>query len=111
MFGIEMHKYSGEDDINIGMPVAYRPHSKLENIFGMFVNTVVVRLKFDKELTFREIIRRTSEAALNAIAHQEISFENVVNIVNPERSSSVNPLFQISFVWQHNFETPLTSVV
>ena len=52
-FGLQMQKYSGEDDINIGLPIAYRPHSKLENIFGMFVNTVVVRLKYEKESSFR----------------------------------------------------------
>ena len=107
VFGVQMQKYSGEDDINFGLPVAYRPHSMLENIFGMFVNTVVVRLRYAKEFTFRDIIRHTGEAALNAIAHQELPFENIVEIVNPERSPDVNPLFQISFVWQHNLNMPI----
>ena len=107
-FGVEMHRYSGDDDLNIGLPVAYRPHSKLENIFGMFVNTVVVRLKYGNDLTFRKVISQTGDAALNAMAHQELSFENVVKIINPERSTGSNPLFQVSFVWQHNFETPLS---
>ena len=107
VFGIQMQKYSGEDDINIGLPVAYRPHSKLENIFGMFVNTVVVRLRYAKESSFRNIIHLASEAALNAIAHQDLPFEKLVEIVNPERSSNVNPLFQVAFAWQNNLDEPL----
>jgi len=106
-FGIEMQKYSGEDDINIGLPVAYRPHSKLENIFGMFVNTVVVRLRYEKESTFRNIIHWTSEAALNAVAHQDLPFEKVVEIANPDRSSNANPLFQVAFAWQNNLDEPI----
>ncbi len=107
IYGIQMHIYSGEDDINIGLPIAYRPHSKLENIFGMFVNTVVVRLKYEKNMTFRDLIRMTNEASLNAIAHQDLPFEKVVEIVNPDRSSNANPLFQVGFIWQNNLDVPL----
>jgi amino acid adenylation domain-containing protein len=107
VIGVQMHNYSGEDDLNIGLPVTYRPHSKLENIFGMFVNTVVVRLKYEKEYTFRHIIRQSNTAALNAIAHQDLPFEKVVEIVNPGRSSKANPLFQVGFTWQNNLDEPL----
>jgi bacitracin synthase 3 len=107
VFGIQMQKYSGEDDINIGLPVVYRPHSKLENIIGMFVNTVVVRLKNETDLTFRDIIHQTNEAALNAISHQNLSFEKVVDLLNPERSSGANPLFQVAFAWQNNLSVPI----
>ncbi|MEI6049957.1 MAG: amino acid adenylation domain-containing protein, partial [Bacteroidota bacterium] len=106
-FGLQMQKYSGEDDINIGLPIAYRPHSKLENIFGMFVNTVVVRLKYEKESSFRNIVRQTNDAAMNAIAHQDLPFEKVVEIVNPERSSNANPLFQVAFDWMNDLDQPL----
>ncbi|MEI6047794.1 MAG: amino acid adenylation domain-containing protein [Bacteroidota bacterium] len=101
-FGLQIQKYSGEDDINIGLPIAYRPHSKLENILGMFVNTVVVRLRNEKEFTFRDVIHHTNDTALNAIAHQDLPFEKVVEMVNPERSSNANPLFQVAFDWQNN---------
>ncbi len=73
VFGVLMKKYSGEDDINVGLPVAYRPHSQLEKIFGMFVNTVVVRLRYEKEVTFRELIKMTATATMDAISHQDIS--------------------------------------
>ena len=108
VFGVQMQKYSGEDDINIGLPVVYRPHSKLENIFGMFVNTVVVRLRNEPGLTFRDIIKQTNETTLNAIAHQDLPFEKVVELVNPERSSGANPLFQVAFAWQNNLNVPLS---
>ena len=106
-FGILLHKYSGEDDLNIGMPVAYRPHSGLEKIFGMFVNTVVVRLRYDKQDTFRHLIRKTNESAMNALSHQDIPFERVVEIAKPDRTSDANPLFQVDFAWQNNLGAPL----
>ena len=105
--GILLHKYSGEDDLNIGMPVAYRPHSGLEKIFGMFVNTVVVRLRYDKQDTFRNLIRKANKSALDAISHQDIPFERIVEIISPERASNENPLFQIAFVWQNNLGEPM----
>lgn len=107
VYGIQMYKYTGEIDINIGLPVAYRPHSTLENIFGMFVNTIVVRLKFEKDYTFKKILHLTNEVTLNAIAHQDLPFENIVEIVNPDRTSNANPLFQVCFVWQNNLNIPI----
>ncbi|MEI6050238.1 MAG: amino acid adenylation domain-containing protein, partial [Bacteroidota bacterium] len=106
LFGLQMNKYSGEDDLNIGLPVAHRPHSKLENIFGMFVNTIVVRMQFENQLTIRDIIRRTNDTTMNAMAHQDLPFEKVVEIVNPERSTTANPLFQVAFDWQNNLGEP-----
>ncbi|HUV00820.1 MAG TPA: amino acid adenylation domain-containing protein, partial [Bacteroidales bacterium] len=106
-FGIQMQKYSGEDDINIGLPVAYRPHTKLEKIFGMFVNTVVVRLRYEKEVTFRELIKQSNDAAMNAISHQDLPFERVVEIVKPERIADANPLFQVAFAWQNNLSVAM----
>jgi amino acid adenylation domain-containing protein len=105
-FGLLLHKYSGEDDLNIGLPVAYRPHSKLENIFGMFVNTVVARLRYDKGSTFRQLIKQSDESAMNAISHQDLPFERVVEIIKPERSFNANPLFQVALDWQNNLGTP-----
>lgn len=105
-YGIQMHKYSGQSDINIGLPVAYRPHSKLENIFGMFVNTVVIRLRCEKDQTFEEIIRSSNQSALDAIDHQDLAFDKVVEIINPERSPNINPLFQVAFAWQNNLDEP-----
>ena len=107
VFGVQMQKYSGEDDFNIGLPVAYRPHSKLEKIFGMFVNTVVVRLKYEKGQSFKSVIQNTNEAVMNAIDNQNLAFDKVVELAKPERMINVNPLFQVAFAWQNNLEMPI----
>lgn len=106
--GIFLSKLTGESDINIGLPVAYRPHSKLEGIFGMFVNTVVVRLIFSNELSFRDLLKRSHSGTLDAVAHSSFPFEEIVNAVNPERMTNVNPLFQAAFSWQNDFNLPLS---
>jgi len=106
-FGILMHKYSGDNDLNIGLPVAYRPHTKLEKIIGMFVNTVAVRFRYDENYSFRDAIKLTGESILNAMAHQDLSFDRVVEIVNPARVTNTNPLFQVDFTWQNGLDIPL----
>ncbi|MBN1185861.1 MAG: amino acid adenylation domain-containing protein [Bacteroidales bacterium] len=107
LFGILIHKYSNDKDLNIGLPVAYRPHSELEKVFGMFVNTVVVRLYYNKESTFRDLIHATNKSAMDAIDHQDLAFDKVVEIVKPGRVSNINPLFQVSFAWQNNLDRPI----
>jgi amino acid adenylation domain-containing protein len=106
-FGILMHKYSGDHDLNIGTPVANRFHSSMEAIVGMFVNTVVIRLKFDKDISFKELLKTTNEIILEAIAHQDLSFEKIVEIVNPGRTANINPVFQVAFAWDENLNVPL----
>ena len=106
-YGILMHKYSGDHDLNIGTPVANRFHSSMESIIGMFVNTVVIRLKFDHDISFRSLLKITNEYILDAIAHQDLSFEKIVEIVNPERISNINPVFQVAFAWDDNLNVPL----
>lgn len=106
-FGILLNKYSGEDDLNIGLWVANRPHTKLESIFGMFVNTIVARMQYSKKLTINQILKNSSETALNAISHQDISFDKVVSLINPERTTNVNPLFQVVFAWQDDLGVDL----
>ena len=106
-FGILMHKYSGDHDLNLGTPVANRSHSSMESIIGMFVNTVVIRLKFDKDISFRSLLKMTNELILNAIAHQDLSFEKIVEIVKPERVANINPVFQVAFAWDENLNVPL----
>lgn len=106
-FATLIQKYSGEDDFCIGTPVAYRPHSKLENIIGMFVNTIVIRLKLGKDFTFKNLMHLTNETLLNVLDHQDLPFEKVVDIVKPDRDTNINPIFQVCFAWQNNLNVPL----
>jgi amino acid adenylation domain-containing protein/non-ribosomal peptide synthase protein (TIGR01720 family) len=92
-----MHRYSGQDDIAVGTPVAGRNRPELEGLIGFFVNTLVLRLDLTGNPTFREILRRTKAMALDAYEHQDVPFEKLVEELKPERDPSRNPLFQVSF--------------
>jgi amino acid adenylation domain-containing protein len=105
-FGVLLHKYSGDPDLNIGMPLVNRSHSIMESITGMLINTVVVRMKFDKDVSFKELLKITDTVILDAVAHQDLPFEKIVEIVNPERIENVNPLFQAAFAWDDGLNIP-----
>ena len=107
VLGILFQRYSGENDICIGTHVANRSRSSLEKIFGMFVNTIPVRLKIDNNQKFSDFIDYTKNVLLEAIAHQELPFEKIVEAVNPERSTNVNPIFQVAVVWLSNSAKPM----
>ncbi len=109
-FGILMHKYSGDIDINIGTPVANRSHSAFENVIGMFVNTVVIRLRLDQDISFKNLLRETNEVILDAITYQDLQFEKIVEIVKPDRSSNANPVFQVALAWEGDLSVPLNLV-
>ncbi len=106
-FSLLIRKYSGENDFCIGSPVSNRPHDFLENIFGMFVNTITLRFKYDENTSFKDLVEYTKKISLDAIEHQDLPFDKVVEIVNPKRSTMYNPLFQIVFAWQNNLSNPI----
>ncbi len=106
--GLLFHKYTGEDDICIGIPVSTRLRNpKLWKIFGYFVNTSVVRIKIDENSPASKLIAFTSNAAKNAIAHSNLPFEKIVEVVKPARIPGINPLFQVSLSWFTNFTVPM----
>jgi amino acid adenylation domain-containing protein len=95
-----LHRYTGQDDIVVGSCVAGRPHLELEKIAGFFVNTIVLRTDTGGQPTFRELLRRTRETVLGAMAHQDLPFEKIVEGLRPDRSPARNPFFQVMFVLQ-----------
>lgn len=95
-----LHRYTGQDDVVVGSCVAGRPQVELENLAGFFVNTIVLRTNAGGQPTFRELLRRTRETVLGAMAHQDLPFEKIVAELQPDRSPARNPFFQVMFVLQ-----------
>ncbi|MHB8063012.1 MAG: amino acid adenylation domain-containing protein, partial [Ruminiclostridium sp.] len=98
-----LSKYSGQKDIIIGTPSAGRNHSDLENIMGMFVNTLAIRGKVDESLSFKDYLNTIKGKTLKAFSNQDYQFEELVDHIGLRRSLKRNPLFDIMFVLQ-NFE-------
>lgn len=96
-FKILLARYCGHDDIVIGTPIAGRSHVELEGLIGCFLNTLVLRTDLSGTPTFRELLARIRETAVGAYTHQELPFERLVEELQPARSLSHNPLFQVLF--------------
>jgi amino acid adenylation domain-containing protein len=95
-------RYSGQDDIAIGTPVANRDDAELAPLIGLFVNTVVLRTRLGAAASFDECLAHSRNTALQAFSHQQVPFEHVVDALQPERSLSHAPLFQVMLALQNN---------
>ena len=96
-----MSRYAGQDDIVVGSPIAGRICAEVEPLIGFFVNTVPLRTSLSGNPTVRELLDRVKDATLNAEAHQHVPFERLVEELQPERSLSYNPIFQVAFGLQN----------
>ncbi|MBA1200986.1 amino acid adenylation domain-containing protein [Pseudomonas capeferrum] len=92
-----LHRYSGQADIRLGVPVANRTHWQTERLIGFFVNTQVMKAEFDSRTTFATLLQQVKQAALGAQMHQDLPFEQLVEALQPERTQSHSPLFQVMF--------------
>ncbi len=100
-FQVLIGRYSGQDDLPVVTVVANRMRPEIEGLIGFFVNTLALRGRLDGDLTFREHVKRTRAEMLAASQHQEVSFEQVVEAVRPERIQGETPFFQALFVLQN----------
>ncbi|QHG14907.1 non-ribosomal peptide synthetase [Nostoc sp. ATCC 53789] len=100
-FVVLMFRYSGQDDICIGSPIANRNRREIESLIGFFVNTLVLRNQIKGNPSFNEFLSQVRQVATSAYTHQDVPFEQVVEALQPERSLSYNPLFQVVFVLEN----------
>ncbi len=92
-----LYRYTGQEDIVVGSPIANRNRTEIEGLIGFFVNTLVLRTNFSGNPTFKELLCRVADMALDAYAHQDLPFEKLVEEIHPERSLNHTPLFQVLF--------------
>jgi aspartate racemase len=96
-FAALLHRYSLEDDILVGAPIAGRNRIETEDLLGLFVNTLPLRTDASANPTFKELLSRVRKTTLDAFSNQDVPFEEVVRALRPQRSSSRTPLFQVMF--------------
>ncbi|ELR97624.1 non-ribosomal peptide synthetase [Gloeocapsa sp. PCC 73106] len=107
-FQILLHRYTHQNDLVVGTEMANRDRTETNPLIGLFVNTLVLRMDLSGNPTFRELLKRVRETTLSAFTHQDLPFEKLVEILNPERNlSQMVPLFQVKFDFQQVLVKPL----
>jgi amino acid adenylation domain-containing protein len=96
-YKVLLHRYTGQTDLLVGTPVANRHRREIEGLIGFFVNTLVLRSDLRNNPSFRELLQQVRETTWEAYDRQDIPFEKLVEVLQPERDLSFNPLFQVKF--------------
>jgi amino acid adenylation domain-containing protein len=106
-FKVLLSRYSGQEDIVVGTPIANRNRNEIEPLIGFFVNTLVLRTDLTGDPSFIDLLKRVREQTLGAYAHQDLPFEVLVDELQPKREVNRTPLFQVVFVMQNAPFQPL----
>jgi len=102
VFAVLLSRYSNEEDIVVGSPSANREQADVSGLIGFFVNSLVLRSDLSGAPSYRSLLRQSKETLLGAYAHQQVPFEQLVEELQPERSLSHSPLFQVMLSLQNN---------
>lgn len=102
VYYILLSKYTSQDDIVVGTPVVGRDIAEVQNVIGMFVNTLALRQNIDSKVSFEEFVMQVKENLLNSYKYQTYPFDELVNKLNIKRDTSRNPLFDTMFIYQNN---------
>jgi non-ribosomal peptide synthetase component F len=92
-----LYRYTGQEDLIVGTPIANRGRLELEGLIGFFVNTLALRSRLSSDISFRDLLHQVRKTALAAYSHDHVPFEKLVEELSPERSVGENPLFQAWF--------------
>ncbi|MFP2931773.1 amino acid adenylation domain-containing protein, partial [Pyxidicoccus sp. 3LG] len=106
-FQVLLSRYSGQQDISVGSPIAGRQRGELEGLIGFFVNTLVLRARVESQASFVHLLRQVKETALGAYAHQDVPFERLVEELQSRRDLGRSPLFQVFFALQNTSTGPV----
>ena len=107
-FALLLQRYSGQDDLVIGTDVAGRTRQEIEDVVGFFVNMLPLRVQIGGKKTGRQLLEQVREILLAAYAHQDLPFEKLVEVLQPERTLSYHPLFQVKLVLQNTPQSDLS---
>ncbi|MEM7125427.1 MAG: amino acid adenylation domain-containing protein [Chloroflexota bacterium] len=99
-FYVLLYRYTDQPDLLVGTPIANRNRPEIQSLLGFFINTLVLRGDLSENPSFLALLAQVRERTLNAIAHQELPFERIVQALQPDRDPNRNPLFQVMFVHQ-----------
>ena len=100
-FAVLLHRYSGQDDIVVGTPIANRQDARLEGLIGFFVNTLALRIGIDPAASFSDLLAAVRHTTLEAYQHQDVPFERLVEDLAPQRRLNVAPILQVVFALQN----------
>ncbi|MEL6331449.1 MAG: amino acid adenylation domain-containing protein [Cyanobacteria bacterium J06626_26] len=106
-FQVLLHRYSGQDDIVVGTSIANRQRAELEPLLGFFINNLPLRTHINDDDTVSELLRQVRRTTLDAYAHQDVPFEQIVDALQPKRTLAHSPVFQVLFVLQN---APMTAL-
>jgi amino acid adenylation domain-containing protein len=106
VFKVLLYRYSGQEDICVGTPIAGRNRQELEGLIGFFVNTLAMRSQLRADMSFNELLQDVKTTTLEAYSHEDVPFEKVVDTVVKVRDRSRNPLFQVMFILQNTPDVP-----
>ncbi|MBG9798758.1 non-ribosomal peptide synthetase [Brevibacillus laterosporus] len=104
-FKVLLSRYSGETDILVGSPIANRTRLETEGMIGFFANTIVLRSQLSDNPTFTELLKQVREGTLEAFSNQDVPFEKLVEVLQPERTKNITPIFQVMFTLQNTRRT------
>ena len=100
-FKVVLHRYTGQNDICVGSPIANRQHGETEGLIGMFVNTLALRSQVEGEDTFAALLSQVKATCLEAYERQDTPFEKVVDMLRPQRNLAISPIFQVMVILQN----------